>query len=86
MTNNLEQIFNAKMAKQEQALSMIKRWSERVEKIKSREEAPLSEAAFCNKYDIHIGRFNQIKNGKATSLPSLKIIDKVENALKSEGV
>lgn len=86
MTSILEKSIKEKQARDVQALAKVKGWDSRLEALKNRKENPLSESVFCDRYGIHKSRFNSLKNGKTTSLPSFKIINQIENALKSEGV
>jgi hypothetical protein len=55
----------------------IKKWPDRLAKLES-------EAAFCDKYHLSKGQFNKTKN--LLRMPSQKYFDKVEKALRKEGV
>ena len=86
MTDTLEQRLKARAALEKDILSKIKKWPARLEKLKTRKEHSMLEAAFCRKYGLNTGRFNRLKNGRDHSLPSKKLLNKIEDAFKAEGV
>lgn len=69
-------------------LALVKevgKWPSMLEKLEARAET-LREAEFCRKHGINHARFNRLKNGKESSLPSEKFFDKVRAAFKAEGL
>ena len=86
MLSELEKKLKEKRAKQKTTIAKIKKWSKRMDKINDRKENPMSDAAFCRKYELNTARFNSLKNLKFSSLPTEKLLNQVENAFKAEGV
>lgn len=78
----LQAAHKAEMTK----LAKIGRFAARAKKLNTRKENPLSDAAFCQKYEINTPRFNRIKNLKEYPLPSDGIIDGIDRAFTAEGV
>lgn len=67
-------------------LAKILRWPQRVEKLRLRRKNPMSEAEFCGKHNIQQAWFNRLKNGRGEPFPSKKSVERIEKALKQEGV
>ena len=81
-----QKIYQKKLSQQKQVIDLISKWEKRIASLKIRKQNPLSESQFCEKYQINKYTFNSIKNGNYPCIPSKKIIAKIENALKSEGI
>ena len=62
----------------------VRRWPKRLAKLKKRENDPLSEAEFCDKYGIAKAQFNRAKNQAVEPRASKVAI--VEAAFEAEGV
>lgn len=73
-----------KIDEQEKRVKGVKSWSRRIDRLKQRNKEPMTEAKFCKKYGFTIEVFNRNKNGIA--FPSKKRFEKIEEALKAEGV
>lgn len=61
----------------------IEKWPQRLKRLESKDN-PLSAAAFCEKYGLSKWQFNRVKN--LAKMPSQEYFEKVEKALRKEGV
>lgn len=82
--NYLNMTPEQKIKQQQDRLKKVKAWTARIEKLRKRKKNAMSEAQFCRKYGIHPSGFN--RNKKGVSFPTQKTVDRIEEALKSEGV
>lgn len=73
-----------KIQEQCDRLDKVRRWPARIEKLRKRKKNPLKEAEFCRKHKLHPAGFN--RNKKGASFPTAKTVERVEKALKAEGV
>ena len=73
-----------KIEEQQSRLDKIRLWEKRISILRNRKKNPLTEAAFCRKYNLPIASFNKNKN--CIRLAKQETVDRVEAALKSEGV
>lgn len=76
--------LKARITEQTERLKKVKSWGARISKLVNRKKNPMSEAAFCEKYGFHTAEFNRHKNG--VTFPRKKAVERVEQALKKEGV
>jgi hypothetical protein len=79
MSNDLNHI--------ERRIMTARTWAVRVERLlkKKKKSNPFySEAEFCRAYGFDYGFFSRVKHVRV--VPSQGTIDKIENALKCEGV
>jgi len=79
-------ILQQKMYEQNERVKKVRSWSARIKRLTSRKRKPMTEVDFCVKHGINNVWFNRLKNGKTSFIPSKKSVDKIEAALKSEGV
>jgi hypothetical protein len=75
-----------KIQEQRRRIKTAKTWGKRIDKLKDRGERSLTEADFCKKYGFNKAHFNRQKNCKSDFIPSKKTVERVEKALKDEGV
>lgn len=66
----------------------VEKWDDRLRKLATRKNNPLSESAFCDKYKFHKAGLNRNKKSLETGkdFPTKKTIERVEAALKKERV
>lgn len=85
-SNDQSMTAEDRIIEQKKRLEKIKRWPGRVEKLRIRRKKPMSEAEFCEKHQIQPAWFNRLKNGGGEPFPSKTSVERIEKALKAEGV
>jgi hypothetical protein len=73
-----------KLTPVEKRIAIARTWAARIKKMTDRKKNPKSEAEFCRDNGFDFGLFNRNKNLRV--VPTQRTVDRIEKALKKEGI